>query len=257
MQMDEQFPIGSTSWLFKLRGSTLLDNCMLFILKATYRTITRLQLLLSQKGKRAYSPLGRPISYEDFLYKAVEFLGLDRSMLVVFCSQKHGFQFCSRITRNVNNLRVPDVYVSMNNHEDDIVEHFLPKAGETVVDVGAAFGFYTILASRCVGSSGKVISMEPQPDIFDLLKKNILLNNIKNVAALNHALYSSKTILKLYNSYSVIPERAKENTRAYLEIEADTMDNALSTLGVEKVNWIKIDVEGAELEVLKGATKTL
>jgi hypothetical protein len=69
--------------------------------------------------------------------------------------------------------------------------------------------------------------------------------------------YSKKTTLKLYSTYSIIQERARQSLQNYIEVSADTLDNLLGHVGINQVNWIKIDVEGAEYEVLRGAKQVL
>jgi FkbM family methyltransferase len=145
----------------------------------------------------------------------------------------------------------------MVTHEDEIVEQFSPKIGDIVIDVGAAFGFYTILASKRVGQQGKVVAIEPQPDSFEMLNRNIRLNKLTNTRTLNYAVSSKKATLKLYSTYSVIQERARQSLQSYIEVRADTLDNLLRHVGIDLVNWIKIDVEGAEYEVLTGAKEIL
>jgi FkbM family methyltransferase len=143
----------------------------------------------------------------------------------------------------------------MSSHEDYIVEHILPRDGDIFVDVGAAFGFYTILGSKRVGLRGKVVAIESQPNNFEMLTHNIKLNKLTNVIPLNYAVYSKETKLKLYSNYSVMPQRTEEkNKEKFVEVNADTLDNLLQQNGISEINWIKIDVEGAELEVLKELT---
>jgi FkbM family methyltransferase len=113
-----------------------------------------------------------------------------------------------------------------------------------------------------VGKIGRVVAIEADPDNFQLLKRNIALNNLTNVLSLNYAVFSTKTRIKLYEQSasakynSLILTRAKE-TEKYAEVNADTLDSVLELNGINQINWIKIDVEGAEFEVLKGATNTL
>ena len=145
----------------------------------------------------------------------------------------------------------------MSSHEDEIVEHFNPKEGDVVVDVGAAFGFYTILSSKRVGLNGKVVAIEAQPDSYEMLNQNIKLNRLANVITLNYAVYSKESKLRLYDSYSIIQERAENNSQKYIEVNANTLDHLMQLQGISEVNWIKIDVEGAELEVLKGAVNII
>jgi FkbM family methyltransferase len=146
-------------------------------------------------------------------------------------------------------------------HEDHILERFTPREGDTVVDIGAHIGRYTITSSKQVGNTGKVVAIEADPDNFQLLKRNITLNNLTNVLPLNYAVFSTRTRMKLYDQSASAKYNSLMLTRArtmnYVEVNADTLDSILKQNEVNQVNWIKIDVEGAEFEVLKGSTKTL
>jgi FkbM family methyltransferase len=137
----------------------------------------------------------------------------------------------------------------MPGHEDHILARFIPKEGDTVIDIGAHIGRYTILSSKMVGNTGKVVAIEADLDTFQLLKRNVALNNLTNVLPLNIAVFSTKTRIKLYEQSasakynSLILSRAKQ-TEKYVEINSDTLDNILELNGINQVNWIKIDVEG-------------
>ncbi len=254
-----RYPVGSGVWLLReLRGARLHDKLILFFIKFIYLVLrVVLRILFLGKEERDKFCLKHHITFGDFLYTSIEFLRLDNSVLVVFTSPNYGYKFYSRITRKVNNLLIHDVYMSMINHEDDILEQFCPKPEDTVIDVGAAFGFYTIMASKRVGQHGRVVAIEAQPDSFDMLNKNIKLNKLTNIIGLNYAVYSRKTKVKLYSTYSIIQERAGQSLQSYIEVSADTLDNLLREAGIDEVNWIKIDVEGAELDVLKGSVDIL
>jgi FkbM family methyltransferase len=150
--------------------------------------------------------------------------------------------------------------------EDDIIERFCPKEGDIVIDVGAHFGRYTIIASKRVGPNGKVIAIEAHPQNFELLNRNIKLNNLNNIISLNYAAFSKQTTVKLYLKSdepsdaiynTLISNRVKSTD--FLEVQANTLDYLLQSnlVNLEKVNWIKIDVEGAELEVLRGSINVL
>lgn len=141
--------------------------------------------------------------------------------------------------------------------EELIPEIFVPKEGEVVVDVGAHIGRYTLRASRLVGDKGKVIAVEAEPSNFAALLYNLKLNEANNVIPLDLAAWDCETTLELYietssTTHSLVRPRAKS-----IEVKARPLDNVLEELGVEKVDWLKIDVEGAEVEVLRGLEKTL
>ena len=251
--------IENDTWLLKeSKGNTLFDKFILNSIKLAYRGKRFFYKIKLGETKRDKLWKDRKINFVSFLYRNIERLRLDNSLLLIFDAPKYNFKFCSRVTRKINNFAIHDIFISMGSHEDEILEHFTPKEGEIVVDIGAAFGFYTILASRMVGQKGRVIAIEPQPESFQMLNSNIKLNKLSNVKTLNYAVYSNETKLKLYNTYSVLPERAVKNTSEYSEIKANTLDNLLFQTGnIDEVNWIKIDVEGAEYQVLKGATNIL
>jgi FkbM family methyltransferase len=254
-----QAAVGSAAWLLKeAKGARIFDKSILIFLKVIYlgsRVILRI-ILGKEKRNRIYAE--RNINFKNFLYRSIESLGLDKYVLLEFNVPKYDYKFYSLITRKIENFLIEDMYNSMSAHEDDIIEHFSPKQGDIVVDIGAAFGFYTIISSKRVGTNGKVLAIEAHPSNFEMLNRNIKLNQLTNVITLNYAVYSKETKLKLYNNYSVMHERIEaERTTKFVEANANTLDYILQQQQVIHVNWIKIDVEGAELEVLKGAQNVL
>jgi FkbM family methyltransferase len=72
------------------------------------------------------------------------------------------------------------------------------KKGDTVIDVGANIGYYTLLFSKLVGKEGKIYAYEPLPENFKLLKKNIFINKYKNIVLINRALSNKEKNAKLY-----------------------------------------------------------
>jgi FkbM family methyltransferase len=256
----KQYHIGSNRWFLKeTKGARIFDKFVLTFLKVAYMLIfvssKILHLLLNRKGNDS---VYKRISFAGFLYKSIEYLKLDNFLLIVFNVPKYNYRFFSRVTRKIENFLITDMYISMTAHEEDILENFSPMTGDTVIDVGAAFGFYTIISSKRVGLGGKVIAIEAQPDIYEMLNKNIRLNQLTNVTTLNLAAYSKESKLKIYSNYSIMTERAN-NKEKFVEVNANTLDTIIQKTGIKEdgINWIKIDVEGAEYEVLRGATSIL
>jgi FkbM family methyltransferase len=194
-----------------------------------------------------------------FLYKIIRMLRLGNPLLVKIIVPKYNYKVYCPLTE--------DDYAHMTTREDDIIEKFQPKYGEIVVDIGAHYGRYTLIAAKRIGPKGKIISIEADPKNFDMLNRNIKLNELENVITLNYAASSNKSKVNLsipaekesgHTIYSsIISSRAP--TQNFIEVNGNTLDNLLHENGisVEQVNWIKIDVEGAELEVLKGTTNIL
>jgi len=130
------------------------------------------------------------------------------------------------------------------------------KKGDTVVDIGANIGLFTLFFSKLVGTTGRVIAFEPDPENFDVLKKNIELNEITNVTLVQKGVSNKNESVKLYKSnvsggHSLIKnEWAKE----YTNIQTVTLDGYFRG---EEIDMIKIDAEGFELEVIEGGKKLL
>ncbi len=91
------------------------------------------------------------------------------------------------------------------------------------------------------------------------MKKNIVLNNLPNVRAFNLAAWNQKDKLKLFlGEYTAQHDRAKIDWgQGYVMVQAITLDEILSGFNIKRVDFVKIDVEGAELEVLKGLSNTI
>ncbi|MBV9764776.1 MAG: FkbM family methyltransferase [Acidobacteriaceae bacterium] len=145
------------------------------------------------------------------------------------------------------------------------VSRFL-KPGMTVVDAGANQGIYTLLLSKCVGDAGRVFAFEPASPEFKKLKRNVQSNRCSNVVLESSALGSYDGVtefhLCLYSrgSYSsrCVPAKDIEGApRQIIEVPMITLDSYFSKHSVASCDFIKIDVEGGEKDLLKGAEKTL
>ncbi len=154
-----------------------------------------------------------------------------------------------------------DFLFVLSNHEPFFKDLFCPKIGEIVVDVGAHIGLYTLKAANLVGKTGKVISVEPDPRNYELLKENIKLNKLENVIPLNVAL-SDFCGQKLFYG-CMDPSLSGLNPSSESPIceptltQIFTIDALLQRLNIKEINWLKIDVEGEETRVVKGALSTL
>lgn len=116
------------------------------------------------------------------------------------------------------------------------------QLGDTVVDVGASIGHFTLLLARQVGATGKVFAIEPTKNQFPYLLENIKNNGYTNVEALNIGA-SDKNELSTF--------QVNAGARAE-QLEGRVLDEILP----EKVDFIKIDVDGSEPKVLRGLLKT-
>lgn len=134
--------------------------------------------------------------------------------------------------------------------------------GHIAVDAGANYGWYTTLLSRLVGSRGSVYAFEAMPSTALVLRQNCRLNKCENVTILNCALGDRVGQTTIYDHQghasgdaSLFPI-VKEQGHSY-PCEMDTLDNIFQKLNLKRCDFIKCDVEGAELMVLKGAPYVL
>jgi FkbM family methyltransferase len=137
------------------------------------------------------------------------------------------------------------------------------RSGMTALDIGAHHGLYTVLASKRVGTAGKVIAFEPSPRERKQLLRNIRLNRCLNVRVEPYALGCERSIAELYvvdsaedGCNSLRPPVVDASTHR-ISVEVVTLDQVLSRNGIRTVDFLKLDVEGAELETLQGAIKLL
>jgi len=131
--------------------------------------------------------------------------------------------------------------------------------GDVFIDIGAHIGKYSFLAAKKVGTNGKVIAVEPNPIAFKALKSGIKENRLTNVIPLNIAVSNNNAIVQFYLSRWSVGSSMKVSEGSYntIFVKSMTLDTLVSILKLNRVDFIKIDVEGAELEVLMGAINTL
>jgi FkbM family methyltransferase len=136
------------------------------------------------------------------------------------------------------------------------------RRGQVFIDVGANIGYYTLLASRIVGSDGRVVAIEPLPRNITFLERHIRLNDAGNVMVVPLACSDTSGQATFHEGANAALGRLASrspieavNGRAR-EIVTSTLDDIVRRYGLQP-DMIKIDVEGAELAVLEGARDTI
>ena len=143
-------------------------------------------------------------------------------------------------------------------------EHdYVLKSGDVVVDLGANIGVFTVRAAKAVGAGGRVIAVESEDSVLALLRKNIKANKLENVIVVPKGIWSSKGKLKLQlskitqsHSFCQGDDRG-EITDQFIMVDVDTLDSIADEFNVKKVDFVKMNIEGAETEALKGMEKIL
>src|SRR5438445_4764144 len=155
--------------------------------------------------------------------------------------------------------------------EEAVVERVVKHVpvGGTVIDAGAHIGRYTLMAASAVGPSGRVIAIEPGPDTFTLLCENAALNRMSWITAIHAALGKEDGSAELFTGSDQATNSLRGEwldklegsqsvaRRSCQEVTVRSLGSLLTELGVGPVDLLKIDVEGAELEVLQGARDLL
>lgn len=146
--------------------------------------------------------------------------------------------------------------------ESEFLARFL-QPGMTVLDIGAHHGFYTMLASRRVGNSGRVLAFEPSPRERRKLRWHLRLNKCLNVEVLEVALGNHSGTAEFFlaagretGCNSLEPPAVRGGPKKVM-VPIETLDGFLARRGIGRVDFLKMDIEGAELSALEGAEKLL
>ncbi len=150
-------------------------------------------------------------------------------------------------------------YGTYEELESKIMEEKI-EMGNIVVDVGANIGLHTLNMARIVGNTGQVFAFEPDPSNFEILGKNVKINNYQNIILEKKAIGDKHGRTTLYQSdhpgkHRIFPQT--EQAKSQVQVELTNLDNYFDSDMIDKINFIKIDVEGLEFSVLKGMKNIL
>ncbi|MDP2726055.1 MAG: FkbM family methyltransferase [Dehalococcoidia bacterium] len=126
-----------------------------------------------------------------------------------------------------------------------------------VIDVGAHIGTFSVRAAKAAGENGTVVAVEPGPDQVAVLSENVRLNGLTNVVVVPRAAGSRPGTGKLFLTDRLCTYSTINATDRAVDIRVDTLDSIVRELELPRVDFIKIDAEGAELDVLVGAKSVL
>lgn len=137
------------------------------------------------------------------------------------------------------------------------------KKGHVIIDIGANVGYHTLIFSKLTGENGFVYAFEPEPLNYKTLKKNVDLNNLDNVRCVNKAISEKQETLDFFVSNSFnkgthsLVYNPIQHSQESIKIDAIPLSHFILENDLNKIDFIKIDVEGAEYEVIKGMETSL
>ena len=213
--------------------------------------ITKTLFYLFQKGKNLLG--GRGLTKYSFVRKVknYSYLNLQTDYAEVFGNKL--FLSKKGLALSISH------YGTYEELEAKIMEEKI-EIGNIVVDVGANIGLHTLNMARIVGNAGQVFAFEPDPSNFEILKKNAKINNYKNIILEQKAVGDKHGRTTLYQSdhpgkHRIFPQT--EQAKSQVQVELTNLDNYFDSDMIDKINFIKIDVEGLEFNVLKGMKNIL
>lgn len=149
-----------------------------------------------------------------------------------------------------------DLLTASDEYEQEVAG-LLPEPGQIAVDAGAYIGRHTLALARAVGPAGRVLALEPLTSNFRLLKRNVRLNQYPQVTCVLAAAGDANQSSWIYYDWETsTASLVKSRSRRQL-VRQRTLDSLCREYGLPRIDFLKIDTEGNELEVLQGAAQIL
>ncbi|MCX6716550.1 MAG: FkbM family methyltransferase [Candidatus Taylorbacteria bacterium] len=131
------------------------------------------------------------------------------------------------------------------------------KEGDVILDCVANLGIFSFFASKKISNSGKVYAFEPIPDICSILKESISHSRANNIITVQSAVGNSKKEISFNFSDLSLGGSSANSIGKPTIVSQNTIDNFVKDNNVKKVDFIKMDIEGAERYALEGAKETI
>ena len=136
--------------------------------------------------------------------------------------------------------------------DDLLFRRYRPAAGDVIFDVGAGDGGETFYLASMVGAAGRVVSVEAASAPFNRLKELVRRNGWSQVTPLHIALSSKPGMVSISDDPEQWVAGNIYESQGSADVEARTLDDVCESLGIERVDWVKLNIEGAEKDALRG-----
>lgn len=149
-------------------------------------------------------------------------------------------------------------YIQKNrlSGEEYTPTHFELSPADTVIDIGAHRGRFAVYAASRALGGGKVYAFEPQPENLARLKENIELNGFKNITVSSVAIADSRKKLLLHTNADSARSSIYGNSQVSVEIDCIPLSEVFEKNNIQRCNFLKLDCEGAEFEILFALPRT-
>jgi FkbM family methyltransferase len=136
------------------------------------------------------------------------------------------------------------------------------SVGDVCLDVGANIGYYALLEKKTVGKQGKVVAVEPVASNFQCLKKNIRLNGLRGIVAIQAALLDEDGTVNMVvdqrsNLCSVADDNVNLSAPNVIRVHAESLDNFVKDQQLDRLDFVRMDTEGCEALIYAGGRSTL
>lgn len=204
-------------------------------------------------------------SLKRFVYKLLPKSYIEFAKIKYYNFKNSKYKFSSRL-ENYHTTEVgkwtaitkKPLYFLVNDI-DKYEKYYKIEKGNIVFDAGANEGALSIIYSQKVGTRGKVFSFEPDSINSDLLHENLNLNaEVENVKVIKNGLWNKSETLEFFEAGNVGSSLFYEDkTSKKVTIQGISIDDFVARKKINKLDFIKMDIEGAEIKALEGAVKTI
>lgn len=153
--------------------------------------------------------------------------------------------------------RLSDAGIINELYEMGVYKGVKIKKGDIILDLGGHIGLFSLLASRLVGERGKIFSFEPSKESYELFKKNLMINKIKNVEVYNYAIYKKKGKLRLYLHKYPAADSILNKSKNFIYVKSISLKEFIKKKNLKKIDLIKFDIEGSEYDVIKNSKEII